>query len=166
VADRRSPSDRNDLRTAAGQLRLAVLREGVWIRPDNLSPDRLPAAQAVVRRQCQVFTAQLTGGDRPGDAAELAASLWDLEAWATRALELQRRIGALVDSLEGGDLDALAPGFVASAAVLRHFQADPLLPAELLPPGWPGPALRSDYDRYDAAFKQVWRAWYRAQGAS
>ncbi len=35
--------------------------------------------------------------------------------------------------LESGDTAALAPGFVVSAAVLRHLLADPLLPAELLP---------------------------------
>jgi DNA-binding transcriptional regulator PaaX len=60
---------------------------------------------------------------------------------------------------------ALAAGFVTSAAVLRHLQADPLLPPALLPRGWPGEALRADYDRYDVAFKQVWRAWYKAQMA-
>ena len=48
---------------------------------------------------------------------------------------------------------ALADGFVTSAAVLRHLQADPLLPDELLPARWPGAALRADYDRYDAAYR-------------
>ena len=50
-----------------------------------------------------------------------------------------------------------------SAATLRHFQADPLLPDRLLPASWPGAALRADYDEYDVAFKTVWRAWYRDQ---
>jgi phenylacetic acid degradation operon negative regulatory protein len=60
----------------------------------------------------------------------------------------------------------LAEGFVLSAATLRHFQADPLLPPELLPSGWPGAALRADYDEYDTAFKAVWRDWYREQRAA
>ena len=160
VADRRPAPARTELRNAAAQLRLASLREGVWLRPDNLAPDRLPSARAVVDRQCQVFDARPVGTDEP---SALAASLWDLDRWSTGAAALARRIGELVEALESGDLDSLAPGFLASAAVLRHLQADPLLPTELLPPDWPGAALRADYDRYDVAFKQVWRAWYKAQ---
>ena len=58
--------------------------------------------------------------------------------------------------------DDLAPGFVLSAAVLRHLQADPLLPAELLPTGWPGAALREEYDRWDGEYRRVLRRWGRA----
>jgi len=160
MAERRPAAARNELREAARQLRLAALREGVWLRPDNLAHDRLPVARATVERQCRLFSSELV---EPGEQGELAASLWDLDGWAVGAVALRRRIGALVDALESGDLDALAPGFLASAAVLRHFQSDPLLPVELLPPDWPGAALRADYDRYDAAFKRVWRSWYHAQ---
>jgi phenylacetic acid degradation operon negative regulatory protein len=46
--------------------------------------------------------------------------------------------------------------------VLRHFQADPLLPPSLLPDGWPGDRLRQDYDRYDAAYRSVLRTWLRS----
>ena len=46
-----------------------------------------------------------------------------------------------------------------SAAVLRHFQADPLLPAELLDRHWPGARLRADYDRYDAAYRGALAGW-------
>jgi phenylacetic acid degradation operon negative regulatory protein len=52
---------------------------------------------------------------------------------------------------------------VLSAAVLRHLLADPVLPDELLPADWPGLALRREYDPYDVAFKDAWRAWFRAQ---
>jgi phenylacetic acid degradation operon negative regulatory protein len=48
-----------------------------------------------------------------------------------------------------------------SAAVLRHFQADPLLPEELLPREWPGTALRAEYDRFDDAYRAVLRDWFR-----
>ena len=41
----------------------------------------------------------------------------------------------------------------------------PAPPRRLLPAGWPGAALRADYDEYDTAFKAVWRAWYREQRA-
>jgi phenylacetic acid degradation operon negative regulatory protein len=64
---------------------------------------------------------------------------------------------------------ALAPGFELSAAVLRHLQADPLLPAELLPGGWPGRDLRDDYDRWDSRYRATLQEWSRpgpARGAA
>ena len=52
----------------------------------------------------------------------------------------------------------LAPGFELSAAVLRHLQADPLLPEELLPSGLARPLrLRADYDRWDARYRATLR---------
>jgi phenylacetic acid degradation operon negative regulatory protein len=160
VADgRRSASDRADLRAAMARLRLAEVREGVWLRPDNLEPGRVPEAAAVVAEQCSRFTA------RPddGDPAELVSRLWDLEEWSRGTAGLRAEMDELVGSLQGGDTAALAPGFVLSAAVLRHLLADPLLPPELLDPGWPGDALRAEYDRYDRAYKAVWRDWFHDQ---
>ena len=57
--------------------------------------------------------------------------------------------------------DDLAPGFVLSASVLRHLQADPLLPRALLPSGWPGTTLREDYDRWDRRYRDVLARWGR-----
>ncbi len=70
---------------------------------------------------------------------------------------------AVAAALEAGDTEALAPGFVLSASVLRLTQADPLLPTALLPAGWPGAALRAEYDRYDAAYQSLLGAWFREQ---
>ena len=58
--------------------------------------------------------------------------------------------------------EALAPGFELSAAVLRHLQADPLLPDELLPERWPGGRLREDYTRWDARYRATLWEWSRA----
>src|SRR5687767_5320122 len=102
AADRRSAPARTELRNAAAQLRLAPLREGVWLRPDNLAPDRLPSARAVVDRQCQAFASRPAGNVEP---SALAAALWDLDGWSVRAMALTRRIGELVEALESGDLD-------------------------------------------------------------
>jgi phenylacetic acid degradation operon negative regulatory protein len=139
--ERRSAADRAALREAMRALRLAELREGVWLRPANLDPGRLPDARAVVDAQCTTMAAT--------PDPSLAAGLWDLAAWATRAREL-------VDALADDGFDDLAASFVLSAAVLRHLQADPLLPIALLPQGWPGPGLRAGYERYDVAFKAAW----------
>ncbi len=158
---RRSASDRADLRAAMTRLRLAEVRESVWLRPDNLDASRVPEAAAVVAEQCTRYMA------RPDDEhpAELAARLWPLDAWAASAAALRAEMDELVGALESGDTGALATGFVLSAAVLRHLLADPLLPPELLPPSWPGDDLRTEYDRYDHAFKAIWRDWHREQQA-
>jgi phenylacetic acid degradation operon negative regulatory protein len=149
-AQRRSPAERNRLRGAARNLRLAELREGVWLRPDNLDPARLPEDRRLLAEQCLLLQAL-----PEGDPAEVAGRLWDLDAWARRAADLRRAMHQVVSRLDAGDVDALAPGFVLSAAVLRHTQADPLLPPDLWARAWPGDTLRADYDRYDAAYRQL-----------
>jgi phenylacetic acid degradation operon negative regulatory protein len=159
VAEGRSASDRSELRSAMTALRLAERREGVWLRPDNLAPG--PAdAEAVVARQCRLFQ-----GSPITDATDtsLAQELWDIDGWAATARRLRAALDQLIGDLEGHDISALSPAFVVSAAALRHFQADPLLPPALLPDDWPGAALRHDYERYDRAFKALWRAWFSGQ---
>lgn len=43
------------------------------------------------------------------------------------------------------------PGrFVVAAAIVRHLLTDPVLPAELLPAGWPGAAVRAAYHDFAA----------------
>ena len=158
-AEGRSAPDRAELRLSMAALRLAELREGVWMRPANLDPARQPEARAIVDAQCRWFGIR----SRTGDDRRLAAELWDLASWARDAQELRRQLGGLVDRLESGDHAALAQSSLVSAAVLRHFVADPLLPTALLPARWPGDALRADYDRFDGALRRVLQAWGREQ---
>ena len=150
VQERRDAGARADLRAAFEAARLAELREGVWLRPDNIDV----VWSDVVREQCTI----LHGRDVD---PSLVAGLWDLTGWASTARELREAIAELVGPLERGSTGALADGFVVSAAALRHFQADPLLPEELLPTAWPGAALRAEYDRFDAAYRAVLRDWFR-----
>ncbi len=95
---------------------------------------------------------------QPEDPRGLAARLWDLAVWSTRASDLLRDLGRLTPD---GPV-ALAPGFELSAAVLRHLQADPLLPDELLPLGWPGARLRGAYDVWDTRYRATLREWSRS----
>ena len=129
--------------------RLAEQREGVWLRPDNLDLRTDPADDP----DLAVYTAVPAG-----DPAALATSLWDLGGWAARADDLRGRL----DGHPTLGPDDLASGFTLSAAVLRHLQADPLLPAELLPATWPGSALRRSYAGWDARYRAVLRAWGRS----
>lgn len=150
VSERRDAGARAELRSALERVRLAELREGVWLRPDNIDVVWPDAA----RRQCTIVHA------RDVDPS-LVTRLWRLDQWAADTNSLRADMRALVGPLEQGDADALADGFVVSAAVLRHFQADPLLPEELLPPKWPGSALRDEYDRFDGAYRSLLRDYLR-----
>jgi phenylacetic acid degradation operon negative regulatory protein len=120
------PRTRAGIRNTLHDSRFAELREGVWLRPDNLDT----ALPADVFRRVRVLHS------RDDHSAELATRLWDLTgwAWAGRAV--------LDDMASAADV----PGrFVAAAAMVRHLLTDPVLPAELLPEDWPGAALRQAY---------------------
>jgi phenylacetic acid degradation operon negative regulatory protein len=119
------------LRTAMHNKRFGELREGVWMRPDNLELDLDPELDARVR----VLSAR---DDTP---AELAAQLWDLPAWARTGHRLLDEMGAASDT---------AGRFVVAAAMVRHLLTDPVLPDELLPADWPGARLRAAYHDFAA----------------
>jgi phenylacetic acid degradation operon negative regulatory protein len=121
-----------DARTRAAQRasmyrkRFGELREGVWMRPDNLDLDLEPD----VADRMRVLKARDDGPE------QLAAQLWDLPAWAQAGHRL------LDEMTEASDI----PGrFVVAAAIVRHLLTDPMLPDELLPDDWPGARLRSVY---------------------
>jgi phenylacetic acid degradation operon negative regulatory protein len=150
VAERRSADERAALRASMRAGRYGELREGVWTRPDNLPGER-PDAPG-----CEWIKGEFT------EPAAMAATLWDLDGWASTATSLAGEMATGRSQLAAEGVDALAATFVLSAAVLRHLQADPLLPRELLPRDWPGEALRKAYDAFDTTFKDVWREWYRS----
>jgi phenylacetic acid degradation operon negative regulatory protein len=127
--------------------RLSELREGVWMRPDNL----VLSYSEEYEHDFEVMLAY------PAQAEELASRLWDLHAWSVRAEDLL----AEMSKLPPIGPEALAPGFELSASVLRHLQGDPLLPKELLPTYWPGEQLRSTYDQWDAQYRETLRTWSR-----
>jgi phenylacetic acid degradation operon negative regulatory protein len=138
TAARRPAAERTAFRSAMADLRLAELREGTWLRPANLSRPR----PALVVEQCTFLTG------RP-ESPDLAATLWDLPAWAARARDLASALDEATD---------LPSSFILAAGVLRHFLADPLLPPELLPADWPGDRLRERYEQFDHRFQSVLRA--------
>ena len=155
----RTAAARAELRAAMHVLRFGELRDGVWLRPDNLPSDRAPAALSAVADRCHWSSVA------PDRDDGLVDELWDLSAWATRAEQLRRASGAVIADVEAGDERALRPGFELSAAVLRHFVADPLLPSELLPRRWPGDGLRATYDRFDVAYRRLLGGWLRTSSS-
>ena len=119
------------LRNTLQDKRFAELREGVWMRPDNVAVefgDELAERVRVLRAR----------DDAP---AELAARLWDLSGWASAGRAM------LTAMTEAADV----PGrFAVAASMVRHLLTDPVLPDELLPDGWPGGALRAAYENFAA----------------
>ena len=147
---RRPASERVEMREAMATARFGQLREGVWTRPDNLADIRY-AGDGLTWATAQF-----------DDGARVVARLWDIEGWSSRARELMRELDRWTPALDAHDLGALPATFVLSAAVLRHFQADALLPPELLPVDWPGRELRERYNEFDTRFAAVWREWHRS----
>lgn len=156
--DARSAADRLALRSAMGRLRLAELREGVWMRPSNLDAERHGDARATALQACRWFTAE-----PETEPAELASRLWDLSGWQAGAEALIDEIASLSPQLRRSDPDALPSGFTLNAAVLRHLQGDPMLADALLPRRWAGDRLRARFERFDHSFNQVWRTWIRGR---
>ncbi|HEV3213650.1 MAG TPA: PaaX family transcriptional regulator C-terminal domain-containing protein [Acidimicrobiales bacterium] len=146
------PALRRERRGALRAARLAELRDGTWLRPANLALDLDDATASAVAR----FAAF-----PEDDPAVLAARVFDLGGWASRA----RRLCVELDAVELDGTDALARGFERDAEVLRHLQRDPLIPPELLPPDWPGMALRARFDVFDARYRDLLRAAHRASTA-
>lgn len=119
------------LRNTLHHKRFAELREGLWMRPDNVAVD---LGGDVVER-VRILQAR---DEHPGD---LARQLWDLPGWAAAGHQL------LTDMAQAGDV----PGrFVLAASMVRHLLTDPVLPEELLPADWPGARLRSAYQTFAA----------------
>ena len=129
---------RAELAATLAALRLGELRSGVWARPANLRREWPNSLRDRVWR-FEVRTVDLSGW-RPAQPKDLAADLWDLEGWASRA-------DALLDAFLADDQPARR--FMVAAAIVRHLQADPLLPRALLPPVWPGAQLRGAYSSYE-----------------
>jgi phenylacetic acid degradation operon negative regulatory protein len=122
---------RSALRNKLQENRFAELREGVWLRPDNL---KLELPRDVLRR-----VRVLHGYDDSPE--ELVGHLWDLARWARTGRDLLDESASVPD---------IPTRFVAAAAIVRHLLTDPVLPDELLPGGWPGAALRQCYAEFAA----------------
>ena len=111
--------------------RFGELREGIWLRPDNLA-DELPTE---VADRVRVLRA------RDDDPAELAGRLWNLEDWSSTGHRLLDDMRAATD---------IPARFVAAAGIVRHLLTDPVLPDDLLPKDWPGQRLRESYANFAA----------------
>lgn len=131
----RPQAERVALRQHMVDLRHAELREGVWLRPDNLVHD----LDDRVFERCTFFTCQHLDGH------DLARQLWDFRQWDRTARELDASLDEITD---------LKSGFLWIAETVHHLRLDPYLPPELLPSDWPGQRLHQRYARFRDEFVQ------------
>lgn len=124
----RDADARASLRESLTHARLSELREGVWLRPDNIADLDLTE-----------FDELETFSTIPTDDRHLSRRLWDLDTWAAEARLLLDFLSSQHEPIEH---------LAAAAAAVRHLRTDPALPDELLPERWPGDELRWAYDDY------------------
>ena len=130
--------------------RLAEQREGVWLRPDNLDlrPDPADDPDLVV----------YDGGARRRPGGTWPPRCGTSTDGRTGPGHCSTRLG--VRPTAGPD--DLAPGFELSAAVLRHLQSDPLLPADAAARRLAGPGTADrPTSAWDRRYRAVLRAWGR-----
>ncbi|MGW4480471.1 PaaX family transcriptional regulator C-terminal domain-containing protein [Rhodococcus triatomae] len=135
VVSGRDAAARGALRSTLAEHRYAELREGVWMRPANLSGHDLPPQDEVHRF-----------ATTPAEPVALVHQLWDLETWAAEARVILAALTVPGQSKER---------FMAAAAAVRHLRTDPALPDDLLPDNWPADELRWAYDDYRAQFAEL-----------
>lgn len=157
TASGRTSSERTKLRRNLATLGLGELREGVWMRPANLDPTRLPSARATIHHQVDWFT---IGPLIDDEAVDLLGRLFDLDHWALTASGLQAAISQAQRRLDHDD-DAVVSGFNLASATLRHLVHDPRLPPSLTPECWPADNLRQSYEGFELAYQQLLRGFFR-----
>lgn len=142
-------------RTELIESRYAELREGVWMRPDNLDALHTGRSEYTGRsdntgrpeyseRSAALSSRTTVFSCRPeGDVEALTEDLFAPTGWSATGQTL------LVAAERADDMSRR---FEVAAATVRHILHDPLLPVELLPDDWPGERLRESYDRFRAEF--------------
>ncbi|MBA2738891.1 MAG: PaaX family transcriptional regulator [Nocardioidaceae bacterium] len=146
-------SGRDRTRAALRFLGYAPLHGDTWIAP-RPAPD-LAATLGAEGASAQCFDAVATDGTAPrtgADAHDLAAQVWDLEGLAAAYRRWQAQAHGWAEQA-GPDADD-EQQFAARSRLVHEWRkflfTDPALPAELLPPGWPGHAAAELFDRESA----------------
>jgi phenylacetic acid degradation operon negative regulatory protein len=142
---------RDALRERLGELGGAAVHNGLYVSPRPWSVEVTAAAGAL--GVTEHLTLATTDSLRVGgvtDGRALARALWPVDTLADRYTRFLERWGEVPDHLDAMRRRheplpdwAFLPGALAMGlAFLRCFDADPLLPPELLPRPWPGRAAR------------------------
>jgi phenylacetic acid degradation operon negative regulatory protein len=146
----RNPTERALLREDLKFHKFGELKEGVWLRPDNLEEN-------YIKDHKHLSWFKSIPED---DHNKLCGKLFKIKAWNSTSLTLTEQIKGLTSFMEAGDTTRLKDSFIIMAKTLRHVQDDPLLPEEFLPKDWVGVELREIYFRFDKLFRNLMAAWF------
>jgi phenylacetic acid degradation operon negative regulatory protein len=139
VSTGKDAASRLHLRRTMLAAHFGELREGLWLRPDNLPWQPGPDIAGDL---------ELMRARPERDAADLADQLFDPTHWAALGRSL----------LDHADRATTARDrLTVFATIVRHLTHDPLLPEALLPGEWPGAALRETYDAFRDEVVREWR---------
>ena len=143
---------RHHLRTRLGWAGFGSPAPGVWISP---RADRAAEAAAVLRGlRLEGATSFVATMGEVGDPVALVAQAWDLRSLASGYTTFVEGPAAATP----GSADETLQALLRLVHAWRRFPAlDPDLPAELLPPGWPGTAAA-------ARFRDRHRRWSAVAG--
>jgi phenylacetic acid degradation operon negative regulatory protein len=134
------------LRRELGWLGFGALGATVLLHP---SPDRASLDHTVRRLGLAERVLVLTGEAAPGGAPARALidACWDLREVEAGYRDVLERFRPAWSLLEAGDAVAAETAFRLRVLLIHDYRRavlrDPLLPAELLPPDWPGNAARA-----------------------
>jgi len=144
LAELPTRGDRERLDSSLRLLGYAPLGPTTWIAPRS-SPELADLLAA------EDLTASTFHGPHEGTDAELAARAWNLEALGAEYAGFVEEWAVELSTVDGS---APAAAFAASQRLLhawrRFLFRDPGLPAELLPPDWPGTRAAEFFDRHTA----------------
>lgn len=156
-------STRHKLRTRLTWLGLGCPTPGLWIIPDADKEDEVQAALSDLDLSERAFA--WAGRRAAGtDPASLIDAAWDLEAVRTRYQEF-------AEDFAERTVEDDTSAFVAQVELIQAWRsfpfADPDLPAELLPRGWPGPQSATLFhNRRDRWHRRAQREWERMETAA
>lgn len=116
-----------------------MLAPGVWVAPGGSAMPEAVVPDAI--------TARLAATGDGADLRAIAARAWPLEATGAAYAGFLNAFRPLAAALAAGealsDLDALVARVLLIHDYRRIVLRDPVLPAELLPPDWPGAVARA-----------------------
>jgi phenylacetic acid degradation operon negative regulatory protein len=147
-----SRTARSRLAATLAFLGYGALTPSTWIAPRRPGADRPGGEDEVDRLLADLavpahrFTAAPSSG--AAGAAALVRRAWDLDALAAAYDRFVGDLTPLVSTVPAGDEAAYAVRFRLVHAWRSFLFTDPQLPAELLPPDWPGTAAARFFDRH------------------
>jgi len=150
------------LRTRLGWLGFGALGAGAWVCPWR---EREEATAAVLAEVGLAGRSTLWVG-RPSDPAALAGRVGEI--WALDAVADEYR--CFVADLAGLRPEGPTGSFAALTLLVQRWRyfpsVDPALPAELLPPAWPGPAAAEAFHVAHTAWRPAATRWWEEHSES